>query len=181
VPPERKLAFLKLAFDKLDPNLIQQALVRHNWSVDGALDDILKAEEERCRILELKKYELYQGLRPLAHFCYNRQKEEEERKRRELEQLKMLEQQRQLSEQRNKVTFMQGMFPNLSEQFIAQQLQAHNWNPDAAFGVLEANEAKIRQDLEAARLEQQRRAQWEAEQRRQAEVRASFVLLKGGG
>lgn len=47
ISPEKKLSFLQIVFDRLDPNFIQALLQKYQWSVDAALDELLSAEEAR--------------------------------------------------------------------------------------------------------------------------------------
>lgn len=43
------MAFLKVVFDKLDPRFIETVLYKYKMSVEGALDELLTAEEERAK------------------------------------------------------------------------------------------------------------------------------------
>lgn len=111
VPPERKLSFLTLAFDKINPNWIQQVLSKYNWSVEVALDDILKAEEARLKQLEEQ-----------------RRREEEERKKREDAERAIIEARRVENERHNVVVFCQSMFPALHPAFVAETVAKSGFN-----------------------------------------------------
>jgi hypothetical protein len=160
VTPERKLTFLRLAFDKLNPNLIQSILQHWNWSVEGAIDDILKAEEERDR--------QEQAIRKA---------EEEERRRREMERLQQLEEQRKAMEKQNQVLFFVSMFPAIPQHYIVQTLEHNKWNGDATFPVLEAADHARRQQELAQKRQEEAHRQQEEERRRMEEVRESVAVF----
>lgn len=56
ISPEKKLSFLQIVFDRLDPNFIQSLLQKYRWSVEAALDELLQAEEARSYQEEQHRY-----------------------------------------------------------------------------------------------------------------------------
>eukprot|EP01122_Echinamoeba_exundans_P012963 TRINITY_DN5571_c0_g2_i1.p1 TRINITY_DN5571_c0_g2~~TRINITY_DN5571_c0_g2_i1.p1 ORF type:complete len:855 (+),score=233.36 TRINITY_DN5571_c0_g2_i1:127-2691(+) len=154
VPPEIKLSFLRLAFDKLNPDWIQQVLQRYNWSVEASLDDILRAEEARVRALEEQ-----------------RRREEEERRKREEAERALIEAKRLENERQNVVIFCQSMFPYLPAHFVADIVARHGFNADAAAATLSQHEAQRIAHEQALQRQREEQAQREQEARRAAELR----------
>jgi hypothetical protein len=175
VPPELKLTFLRLAFDKLNPEWIQQVLQRYNWSVEASLDDILRAEEARVRQLEEQ-----------------RRREEEERRKREEAERALIDAKRLENERQNIVIFCQSMFPYLPAQFVADIVVRNGFNAgacipmhfsppamesnlpsalDAATAALSQHEAQRIAHEQAMQRQREEQVMREQEARRAAELR----------
>jgi len=153
ISPEKKLLFMKMVFDKLDPTLIEAILNHHKWSVEGALDDLLAREDERCKIeaeqrrqLELQRWQQY-----------------------EAERQRFLAQQQDL-ERRNMVFNLRAIFPHIAEQVIQQALASYGWSYKDAYSYLYPFE------MQAVQAEQYERQRKEEEFRQQQLKEQEFRL-----
>eukprot|EP01125_Pyxidicula_operculata_P014734 TRINITY_DN4942_c0_g1_i2.p1 TRINITY_DN4942_c0_g1~~TRINITY_DN4942_c0_g1_i2.p1 ORF type:complete len:442 (+),score=98.21 TRINITY_DN4942_c0_g1_i2:36-1361(+) len=157
---ETKLSFLKLVFDQLDHGVIHAALLNNKWSVEGALDPLLRAEEERTR-LEIEK----------------RKREEELRKKKEQEERARLEQEKKRNEMKTRVQSLTAMFPHIDKNFISDTAQSPDFNMDTAIMMLSQIEQE-RVEVEKKRLRQeeyQRKTKEKAELERQAKLKVEIA------
>jgi len=151
ITPERVLAFVRAIFEQLPPSLVQGILQKWKWSVEGALDELLAAEEARCQRVEEERRRL-----------------EEERFQREMAELRIRQQQQAELERRAAFNHFQALFPRLSPEIISYEFQRQPYNPEVIYHALLAREQeRIQQEQYVL---QQREAQLRAaEAQRKAE------------
>jgi len=126
IAPEQKLSFLKIVFEKLDPHLIEASLKKFNWSVEGALDELLDlemrrsaAEAEARRQIEMQRW----------------QQQQAENQRIWLAQQEL--------ERRNIISHFRNLFPRINEQFIIETLTKCSWDQNAVYYQLQPIELQL--------------------------------------
>jgi len=154
ISPERKLSFMKLCFDKLDPSLIEAILKKYNWSVETALDDLLSLEEERCRIEAEAR----------------RQLDLQRMQQQEMENRRLFEAQQDM-QRRALVAHYKSLFPRVDEGYITQILVQHNWDGQVAYNYLAPIEMNLQQQEQYDRQMREQEARNEAERWRQEQER----------
>jgi len=128
ISPQQKLGFLKIVFEKLDPYLIEASLKKFNWSVEGALDELLDLEMRRSA----------------AEAEARRQIEMQRLAQQQAENQRIYLAQQEL-ERRNIISHFRNLFPRIDENFIVETLTKCSWDQNAVYYQLNPIETQLAQ------------------------------------